>query len=114
MLHFLLLTFSLVALIVSAEVLVRGGSGLARTFGLPPLVTGLTVVAFITSAPQLTIALRTTLAGDPGLVLGMVVGSNIFGALFTLALAASVAPLVVAQRFVRFEVPAVIAAGLLL
>jgi cation:H+ antiporter len=114
MLHFLLLTFSLIALIISAEVLVRGGAGLARTLGVPPLVAGLTVVAFVTSAPQMTIAVRTILAGSADLVPGMVVGSNIFAVLFTLALAASVAPLVVTHRFVRFEVPAVVAASLLL
>ncbi|MEL7169835.1 MAG: sodium:calcium antiporter, partial [Bacteroidota bacterium] len=64
-------------LLVGAEALVRGASALALRFGLSPLVVGLTVVAFGTSSPELVICIAAALAGDGGIALGNVVGSNI-------------------------------------
>ncbi len=101
-------------LIVGAEATVRGASRLAAAAGISPLVTGLTVVAFGTSSPELAINIRAGLAGAPDIALGNAVGSNIFNILFILGISAIVAPLVVAPRLVRLDVPLMIAASVLL
>jgi len=92
-------------LIGGAELLVRGASRIATAAGIAPLVIGLTVVAFGTSAPELAVTTAATLAGDPDLALGNVVGSNILNILLILGLSAAVAPLLVQKRVVRLEVP---------
>lgn len=97
----------LVMLAAGADLLVRGASRLARRLGISPMVTGLTVVAFGTGAPELAVSVRSGLAGQAGLAVGNIVGSNIFNVLATLGLAAVIAPLVVRQQLVRFEVPLV-------
>jgi len=100
-------------LIVGAELLVRGASRLARGVGISPLVVGLTVVAYGTSAPELAVSVRSALAGQADLALGNVVGSNIFNVLFILGLSAIVTPLVVPQQIVRLDVPIMIGVTLL-
>ena len=72
-----LLGGGLVLLIGGAELLVRSAAGLARSFGISPLVIGFTVVAFGTSSPELAIAIGSSLAGQPDLVVGNAGGSNI-------------------------------------
>ena len=101
-------------LIAGAEILVRGASRLAATIGVSPLVIGLTVVAFGTSSPELAVSLQASVAGEPDIALGNVVGSNVFNVLFILGLSALIAPLVVAQRLVRFDVPLMIGVSVLL
>jgi cation:H+ antiporter len=81
-----------VLLITGAELLIRGASRLASLVGLPPLVIGLTVVAFGTSAPELAINVRSAFAGQPDLGVGNVIGSNIFNVLFIRGLSALVIP----------------------
>ncbi len=108
------LTLGLVVLTVGAELLVRGASRLAATAKIPPLVVGLTVVAFGTSTPELAVSLKSAFAGQPDIALGNVVGSNICNVLLILGLAATVAPLVVSAQLVRFDVPLMIGASLLM
>lgn len=98
----------LALLVVGAEWLVRGASKLAERFGVSPLVIGLTVVAFGTSAPELAVSLKAALAGDTSIAVGNVVGSNIFNVLFILGLSALICPLVVAAPLIRFDVPLLI------
>lgn len=95
----------LLLLIGGAELLVRGASRIAAAAGIAPLVVGLTVVAFGTSAPELAVTTAATLAGDPDLALGNVVGSNILNILLILGISAVLAPLLVQKRVVRMEVP---------
>ena len=102
----------LVLLIIGAELLVRGSSRLAGSLGVSPLVVGLTVVAFGTSAPELAISVNAALSGQAELALGNVIGSNIFNVLFILGISALIAPLLVSQQLVRLDVPLVIIAGL--
>ena len=109
-----LLILGLVLLVAGAEALVRGASRLAGAAGIPPLVIGLTVVAFGTSAPELAVSLSATFGGQPDIALGNVVGSNIFNVLFILGVAALAAPLVVSRQVVRAEVPAMIVASVAL
>jgi cation:H+ antiporter len=102
------------ALVAGGEVLVRGGSGLARSFGLSPLVVGLTVVAFATSAPEFAVTLDATLSGSPGIAVGNVVGSNVANVLLVLGVAALLLPVAVRSSLVRADVPIVIGLSVLL
>ena len=98
----------LVLLVVGAEVLVRSAARVAAWLGIPPVVVGLTVVAFGTSAPELAVTVSAALDGHDDLAFATVVGSNSFNILFILGLSALVAPLVVVQRLVRLDVPLMI------
>ena len=104
----------LVLLIGGAELLLRGASRLATSFGISPLVVGLTVVAFGTSAPEMAVSLASAFSGQSGLVVGNVVGSNILNVLLILGVAAVISPLIVAAQLVRIEVPLVIGVGVLM
>ncbi len=104
----------LVALVAGAELLVRGASKLALSFGISPLVVGLTVVAFGTSSPELAVSVQSAWSGQVDIALGNVVGSNIFNVLFILGVSALIVPLLVAQQLIRQEVPIMIGASLLL
>jgi cation:H+ antiporter len=114
MLTALLFAGGLVALVAGAAALVRGASKLALRLGLPPLVVGLTVVAFGTSAPELAVSTDAVLEGRGGLAIGNAVGSNIFNVLFILGVAALITPLVVHLQVIRQEAPIMIGAALLL
>src|SRR5690554_4317032 len=102
-----------VVLMLGAEVLVRGASGLALVMGISPLVVGLTVVALGTSAPEIAVSVGAALEGTGDLAVGNVIGSNIFNVLFILGLSAMITPLVVHNSIVRRDVPVMIAASLL-
>ncbi|HEY5790705.1 MAG TPA: calcium/sodium antiporter, partial [Gammaproteobacteria bacterium] len=110
-----LLLLGLLLLVAGAELLVRGAVRLAGAWGVSPLVVGLTVVAFGTSAPELAVSLSAAWRGQAGadLALGNVVGSNIFNVLLILGLSAAITPLVVAQKLVRVDVPLMIGVSLL-
>ena len=114
MVTFLLIAAGLVALVVGAEALVRGASKLALSFGISPLVVGLTVVAFGTSSPEMAVSIDAALGGKVDLAIGNVVGSNIFNVLFILGVSALITPLLVAQQFIRQEVPIMVGTSLLL
>lgn len=105
---FILFLAGIGLLLVGAEGLVRGASRLAVTAGVSPLVVGLTVVAFGTSAPELAVSVSSAAAGDADIGVGNVVGSNVFNVLLILGLAATIGPLVVSQQIVRIEVPVLI------
>jgi len=108
-----LFVVGLILLVVGGELLVRGASSLAAAAGVSQLVVGLTVVALGTSAPELAVSVRASLAGQGDLAVGNVVGSNIFNVLCILGLSALVRPLAVSARIVRIDVPImVVAAGL--
>ncbi len=101
-------------LIGGGELLVRGASRLAVRLGIAPLVIGFTVVAFATSAPELAVSLKAVYAGSGDLAVGNLVGSNIANLLLILGLSALMAPLAIASRVIRIDVPLVVAASVLL
>lgn len=105
---YLWLAIGLVLLTLGAEWLVRGASTLALAAKISPLVVGLTVVAFGTSAPELFVTVAATIEGEPGIALGNVVGSNIFNALFILGISAMIVPLTVAPQLLRVDLPMMI------
>lgn len=104
----------LVCLVLGAESLVRGAAKLALSFGISPLVVGLTVVAFGTSAPELAVSAGAVMDGKVDIAIGNVVGSNIFNVLFILGVSALIAPLIVNVQLIRQEVPIMILATLAL
>ncbi len=108
-----MLAAGLVLLVAGGELLVRGASKLAVIAGISPLVIGLTVVAFGTSAPEMAVSIQAGLAGQSDIAVANVVGSNIFNVLFVLGLCAMILPLVVAQQLVRKDVPLMIGLSLL-
>ncbi|MCC6219400.1 MAG: calcium/sodium antiporter, partial [Aquabacterium sp.] len=94
--------------------LVRGAAKLALSFGISPLVVGLTVVAFGTSAPELAVSAGAVLDGKVDIAIGNVVGSNILNVLLILGASAVITPLVVHLQLIRQEVPIMIAASVAL
>ena len=110
----LLFVVGLVFLVAGAELLVRGASRLALSLGISPLVIGLTIVAFGTSAPEVAVSVGAAIKGNTDIAVGNVVGSNIFNVLFILGVSALITPLIVNAQIVRQEVPIMIGASLLL
>ena len=110
----LLFVGGLVALIAGASLLVRGASKIALSFGVSPLVVGLTIVAFGTSSPELAVSVGAALDGNADIAMGNVVGSNLFNVLFILGISALITPLVVNIQLIRQEVPIMIGAAVLL
>ncbi len=87
----------LVGLLIGGEMIVRGAVATALRLGLSPLLIGLTIVAFGTSAPEVVTSVQAALAGAPALAVGNVVGSNIANVLLVVGLCALVRPMVVAR-----------------
>lgn len=96
-------------LVFGGDRLVRGASALALAIGISPLVVGLTVVAFGTSAPELAVSLNGALHHSADVAVGNVVGSNIFNVLAILGLSALLTPLVVQPSMIRLEIPLLVA-----
>jgi cation:H+ antiporter len=97
----LLVILGLAGLIVGGELLVRGAVSAAKSFGISPMVIGLTLVGFGTSSPELVTSLQAALSGSSGIAIGNVVGSNIGNVLLILGLAALIAPIAVDPRAFR-------------
>lgn len=110
----LMFAAGLVFLVVGADLLVRGASTLARIFGISPLVVGLTIVAFGTSAPEVAVSVGSVLDGKGDLSIGNAVGSNIFNVLFILGASALITPLLVNHQLVRRDVPIMVASSIIL
>lgn len=102
-----------VLLVLGAEVLVRGAARLAALLGITPLVIGLTVVAFGTSAPETAVSIQAAFTGKGDLALGNVLGSNVANVLLILGATALVTPLVVSRQLIRLDVPLMVVASLL-
>jgi len=101
-------------LTIGADILVKGAATLAGSFGIAPLIIGLTVVAFGTSAPELAVSINSSFQGQSDIALGNVVGSNICNVLLILGLSAIAAPLVVQRQLVRIDVPVMIGASIIM
>jgi len=104
-LDILLLLIGFVLLIIGADKLVDGASAISRNFKIPNIVIGLTIVAFGTSAPELVVNAFSSFDGHNGLVMGNILGSNIFNIAAILGLAAIFKPLVVKRNTTWLEIP---------
>lgn len=108
------MVLGLTCLVLGAEWFVRGAAKLAVAFGVPPLVIGLTVVAYGTSMPELVVSAVAALEGRSAIALGNVVGSNIANIGLILGITALISPPRVDGSLVRREVPWLLASALLL
>jgi cation:H+ antiporter len=110
----LLLAGGTLLLYLGGEALVRSAVRLARNWGVNPMVVGLTVVALGTSSPELFASLMAALRDSPELALGNVVGSNTANIGLILGIAALITPIRTRARFLRREVPFMLAVGVAL
>ncbi len=104
-LHIGFLVLGLAMLYYGAEWLVSGSASLALRMGVSSLVVGLTVVAFGTSAPELSVGIQLNTAGSPDAAVGNVVGSNICNILLILGLSAMFRPMVIKAQIIKREMP---------
>ena len=104
----------LIALMVGARFLVDGAVSIARDFGVSEAFIGLTIVAVGTSLPELATSLIAALRKQSEIAIGNIIGSNIFNILGILGVTALITPIPVAARFLRLDLPVVIAASVLL
>jgi cation:H+ antiporter len=103
-----LLVAGFALLLLGAGALVRGAASLARRAGVSPLIIGVTLVAYLTSAPEVSVSVLGAAKGQDDIAASNVIGSNIFNVLFVLGVCALLRPLVVAQQLVLREVPIMI------
>lgn len=108
-----LIVIGLVLLIWGADRFVLGASATARNMGVAPLLIGLTVVAFATSAPEILVSVVAASRGDPGLAFGNAIGSNIVNIGLVLGLTATIRPIPLESATLRREMPALLAVSLL-
>lgn len=101
MIEVFLFAAGLIGLVLGGDMLVRGAVSVARSWHISPMVIGLTLVGFGTSAPELVTSLQAAFAGAPGLAVGNVVGSNIGNVLLILGCAAVLAPIVTSPQSLR-------------
>lgn len=104
-LSFVLLLVGFVVLVYGAEKLVDAASGLAANYGIPNIVIGLTIVAFGTSAPELVVNVFASISGSSDIVMGNILGSNIFNVLGILGISALIYPLTVKSSTTWIEIP---------
>lgn len=100
-------------LVWSADMLIAGAATVAKRLGIPPLVVGITVIGFGTSAPEIMVASIAALDGSPALAIGNAIGSNITNITLVLGVAAIIAPLNVHSRILKKELPILFLATLL-
>ncbi len=104
----------LIILSGGAEALIRGAIRMARLWKISPIVIGLTIVAFGTSAPEMGVALSAALSGQPDITMGNILGSNIANTGLILGLGALLTPLPVRLRMLRIEIPLLIVVSMAL
>ena len=104
----------LIILSGGAESLIRGAMRMARLWKVSPIVIGLTIVAFGTSAPEMGVALSAALSGQPDITMGNILGSNIANTGLILGLGALLTPLPVRLRMLRTEIPLLIVVSMAL
>lgn len=111
---YLLVGLGFAGLMIGAELLLRGGVGLARRLGISALVVGIVVVGFATSLPELVVSVTAALEGSPDIAVGNVVGSNIANVLLILGAVAVITPIIARREQIRFESGVVLAATIAL
>ncbi len=110
---YIAISLGLIVMIWGADRCVTGASALARNLGVSPLVIGLTIVGFGTSAPEFLVSGLASWEGNPGLAVGNAIGSNIANIALVVGVTALVSPLIVSSKTVRREFPILLAVVLL-
>ena len=114
MLNLLFLVIGLALVLLGANFLTDGASGLARRLHIPEIVIGLTIVSFGTSAPELAISLSSALQGSADMAAGNVIGSNIMNTLLIVGVTSIVAPIVITRNTLANEIPLCVLASLMM
>lgn len=109
-----LLVVGLILLVVGGDLLVRGASNLAYSLQISPLVVGLTVVAFGTSAPELLVSIKAAMDGAPDISMGNIIGSNICNLSLVLGTTAAIFPILVHENSIKIDWPMAFGASILL
>lgn len=112
--HYLLLVLGLVLLVKGADFFVDGSSTIAKKLRVPPMLIGLTIVAFGTSAPEAAVSINAALRGSNEIALGNVVGSNIFNILLVIGLASVIKPISIKMKTIVKEFPFMLLATIVL
>lgn len=113
-LSILLVVVGLALVVAGANFLTDGASAIARRFNIPQLIIGLTIVAFGTSAPELSVSVISSIEGNGGIAVGNVIGSNIFNVLMVLGVCAVIYPLPIHINTIRFDIPISILSAVML
>jgi len=112
--NIILLLGGLILILIGANALTDGASAVAKRFNISSLVIGLTIVAFGTSAPELTVSVVSALQGSPDMAIGNVVGSNIFNSLMIVGCTAVIVPISITKGTLSKEIPLCILASVVL
>lgn len=112
--NIVLLIGGLLLILAGANALTDGAASVAKRFHISSLVIGLTIVAFGTSAPELTVSIASALKGSADMALGNVVGSNIFNTLMIVGCTAAIIPIQVTKGTLSKEIPLCILASIVL
>lgn len=110
---FLAVLFGLALLVWSADRFVDGSASAARHFGMPPLLIGMVIVGFGTSAPEMLVSALAAMQNNPGIALGNAYGSNITNIALILGITALISPIAVHSQVLRKELPMLTAVTLL-
>ena len=102
-LAFIAVVFGLTLLVWSADRFVEGSASTARHFGMPPLLIGMVIVGFGTSAPEMVVSALAASQGNPGIALGNAYGSNITNIALILGVTALISPIAVHSQVLRKE-----------
>ena len=101
----LLLIAGLALVLIGAEALIDGASGLARRWGISEFVIGLTIVALGTSAPEMVVSFISAVEHNSDMAIGNIIGSNIFNTALILGLSAVIAPVIITRSNLRRDIP---------
>ncbi len=108
LLSWLAVAAGLALLVYSADRFIFGSAGLARTLGVSPLVIGMVIVGFGTSAPEMAVSALASAQGNPGISIGNAVGSNLANVALILGFCALLKPILVRHAVLRVEMPVVL------
>jgi cation:H+ antiporter len=102
---YLLLIVGFVLLVKGADLFVEGSSKLAKILRIPPIIIGLTIVAFGTSTPEAAVSISASISGSEGISLGNVIGSNLVNISLILGLTTVITPMIVQKKTIVKEIP---------
>ncbi|MFT7155771.1 MAG: cation:H+ antiporter [Parvicella sp.] len=111
--EYMWLVLGLLVLIIGGESLVKGAVGLSTAMKISPMVIGLTVVSFGTSAPELLVSIQSAMNGSPGIAIGNVVGSNIANLALVLGVTVLIFPLIAERQTKVFDYPVMLIASIM-
>ncbi len=110
-LNLILFLFGFLLLYFGSEWLVKGSSALALSFSIRPVIVGLTIVAFATSAPELLVSVVAAAKGSSGMSVGNILGSNVINIALVLGVAAVVRPIEINKKIAKRELPYMVVAS---